>query len=46
MIIQDAVVAWRKKVSWIEDLQVEQDLILHAMIQAIYSSPLLAEKLD
>ena len=43
--MQDAIVAWRKKVSWAGDLQVEQDLILHAMIHAIYSNPVLAKKL-
>lgn len=45
MIGQSAVIGWRSKVPWRSDLQVEQDLILHAMIQAIYSDPFLQKKL-
>lgn len=45
MIGQDAITGWRNVVPWRNDLQVEQDLILHAMIHAIYSDPVLSEKL-
>ncbi len=45
MIGQDAITGWRNVVPWRNDLQVEQDLILHAMIHAIYSDPILSEKL-
>lgn len=45
MIGQNAITGWRSKAPWRNDLQVEQDLILHAMIQAIYSDPFLQEKI-
>lgn len=45
MIGQNAIIGWRSKVPWRNDLQVEQDLILHAMIQAIYSDPFLCKKI-
>ena len=45
MIGQNAITGWRLKVPWRSDIQVEQDLILHAMIQAIYSDPFLQKKL-
>lgn len=45
MIGQDAITGWRSKVPWRNDLQVEQDLILHAMIQSIYSDPFLQKKI-
>lgn len=45
MIGQNAITGWRSKVPWRNDLQVEQDLILHAMIQAIYSDPFLQKKI-
>lgn len=45
MIGEDAIVGWRKKVPWRSDLQVEQDLILHAIIQKIYANSFLSERL-
>ncbi|MBI4208146.1 MAG: nucleotidyl transferase AbiEii/AbiGii toxin family protein [Deltaproteobacteria bacterium] len=45
MIGEDAIVGWRNRVPWRDDTQVEQDLLLHAMIQKIYANPFLAEKL-
>lgn len=45
MIGQNAITGWRSKAPWRNDLQVEQDLILHAMIQAIYSDPFLQKKI-
>lgn len=45
MIGQNAITGWRLKVPWRNDLQVEQDLILHAIIQAIYSDPLLQKEI-
>ena len=45
MIGQNAITGWRSRVPWRNDLQVEQDLILHAMIQAIYSDPFLQKKI-
>lgn len=45
MIGQNAIIGWRSKVPWRNDLQVEQDLILHAMIQAIYSDHFLQKKI-
>ena len=45
MIGQNAIIGWRSKVPWRNDLQVEQDLILHAMIQAIYSDPFLQKEI-
>ncbi len=45
MINQNAIIGWRQNVPWRLDSQIEQDLILHAMIQVIYSDPFLSEKL-
>jgi predicted nucleotidyltransferase component of viral defense system len=45
MIGQNAIIGWRQKVPWRNDIQVEQDLILHAIIQKIYSDPLLQKNL-
>ena len=33
MIFEEAILEWREKVPWPEDVQVEQDLILAGMIQ-------------
>lgn len=45
MIGQNAITGWRSKIPWRNDLQVEQDLILHAIILAIYSDPFLQKKI-
>lgn len=45
MIGQDAIIGWRSKFPWKSDIQIEQDLILHAIIQAIYFDPFLQKRL-
>lgn len=45
MIPRDYITAWRAKVPWVQDFQVEQDLIISRALIAIYSHPLLAETL-
>lgn len=45
MIFEDALLAWQKHAPWRNIDQVEQDLILHAAIQAIFAEPFLAERL-
>lgn len=42
MIPQDYVTAWRKQVPWVQDFQVEQDLILSRALVEIFSHPVLA----
>jgi len=39
------IVAWRQFAPWVNDAQVEQDLIISRAIVAIFQSPFLAEKL-
>jgi predicted nucleotidyltransferase component of viral defense system len=39
------IVAWRRFAPWINDAQVEQDLIISRALVAIFQSPLLAERL-
>lgn len=45
MIPQNAITAWKRMVPWRSELQVEQDLILHGMIQAIYENSFLSDRL-
>lgn len=45
MISNATILEWRQYVPWKEQKQVEQDLILHAMIQRIYADPFLSEHL-
>lgn len=45
MIFEDALTEWKGRVPWREERQVEQDLILRAMVQAIYADIRLAGKL-
>lgn len=45
MIPEDMITAWGSKVPWRDRVQVEQDLILHAMICLIYSEKDLREAL-
>lgn len=45
MIFETALQQWRQHCPWREQRQVEQDLILHAMVQQIYTDPYLAERL-
>ena len=39
------IVAWRHVAPWLNDAQVEQDLIISRALVAIFQSPLLAERL-
>jgi predicted nucleotidyltransferase component of viral defense system len=45
MIPLAQVVQWRQTAPWIDDIQVEQDLILSRVIVEIFSNPFLAEQL-
>ncbi len=45
MIFETALQQWRQHCPWREQRQVEQDLILHAMVQQIYADPYLADRL-
>ena len=46
MIPQAYITAWRKKVPWQEDFQVEQDLVIERALMAIYSDEYLKERLS
>src|SRR5665647_187586 len=39
------IVAWRQFAPWVNDAQVEQDLIISRAIVAIFQNPVLAERL-
>lgn len=45
MIFKNALLAWREQVPFADDDQVEQDLILSAMLQQIYAHDALRNKL-
>ncbi|MCG6537410.1 MAG: nucleotidyl transferase AbiEii/AbiGii toxin family protein [Syntrophales bacterium LBB04] len=45
MIPKADIVAWRRFAPWINDAQVEQDLIISRALVAIFNSPFLAERL-
>lgn len=45
MIPHRHIVAWRQEAEWVEDVQVEQDLLLSRAIIAIFSQPLLRDSL-
>lgn len=45
MIPQAYITAWRKKVPWKEDFQVEQDLVLERALMSIYGNEYLKERL-
>ena len=45
MIPQAYITAWRKKVPWQEDYQVEQDLVIERALMLIYEDPYLTERL-
>ena len=42
MIPQDYITEWRARAPWIEDFQVEQDLVISRALAGIFSDPLLA----
>jgi predicted nucleotidyltransferase component of viral defense system len=39
------IVAWRQFAPWVNDAQVEQDLIISRALVAIFQNPVLAERL-
>ena len=45
MIPRDYVTAWRTSAPWVQDAQVEQDLVLSRALVEIFSHPVLAEGL-
>ena len=45
MIPEYCLTEWRQQVPWVEDYQVEQDLIISRALVDIYQQPLLKDKL-
>ncbi len=45
MIPRDYITAWRARAPWIEDFQIEQDLVISRAMVEIFSEPSLAEAL-
>ena len=45
MIPRDYITAWRKNAPWVQDIQVEQDLVICRALVAIFSHPLLSKAL-
>jgi hypothetical protein len=45
MIPRDYIPEWRKEVPWIENLQVEQDLVISRALVELFSHPLLSRAL-
>ena len=45
MIPRDYITTWRAQAPWVEDFQVEQDLIISRALVEIFSHPLLAKRL-
>ena len=45
MIPRDSVTAWRAAAPWVEDAQVEQDLVISRALVEMFSHPLLARSL-
>lgn len=45
MIPRDYITAWRSRAPWVQDFQVEQDLVISRALVAIFSHPFLAERL-
>ncbi len=45
MIPQAYITAWRAEAPWIEDFQVEQDLVISRALVEIFRHPVLAEAL-
>jgi hypothetical protein len=42
VIPRDYIIEWRARASWIEDFQVEQDLVISRALAGIFSDPVLA----
>ena len=45
MIPHDYITEWRQRVPWIQDVQVEQDLIISRALIEIFSRQILADNL-
>ena len=45
MIPRDYITEWRAVVPWVEDVQVEQDLVISRALVEIFSHPHLAKEL-
>ena len=45
MIPRDYITEWRVQAPWVEDVQVEQDLVISRALVAIFSHPLLSKSL-
>ena len=45
MIPRDYITEWRSQAPWVQDFQVEQDLIISRALVAIFTNPLLANSL-
>lgn len=45
MIPRDYITAWRKSAPWVQDIQVEQDLVICRALVAIFAHPLLSKAL-
>jgi predicted nucleotidyltransferase component of viral defense system len=43
LIPRDYITAWRESAPWVEDIQIEQDLVICRALVAIYSHPVLAK---
>ena len=45
MIPRDYITEWRRRAPWVQDFQVEQDLVISRALVDIFSHPLLHEAL-
>lgn len=45
MIPRDYITAWRKEAPWVQDIQVEQDLVISRALVAIFTHPVLSQAL-
>lgn len=45
MIPRDYITSWRSEAPWVQDFQVEQDLVISRALVEIFSHPLLREAL-
>lgn len=45
MIPRDYITEWRREAPWVEDYQVEQDLVISRALIEIFSHPLLSRAL-
>ena len=45
MIPRDYITEWRAEAPWVQDSQVEQDLVISRALVEIFSHPLLSESL-